>query len=254
NETLKGPGVYDMKGGLVQLVFALRSLRVLGVELPVIPVALFNSDEETGSEESSLLIRRLARRANRCYVFEPALGLSGKLKTARKGAGQFTIQIEGRSAHAGLDPTAGASAILELSYVIQTLEGLNDPVAGISVNVGQIDGGLRPNVVAPSSKAVVDVRVPTRADGQRIEAAIHALRPTVPGTRIVVEGAVDVPPLEPTQRNRRLWEAAREAGLRLGLELAEGVAGGVSDGNTTSQYTATLDGLGAVGDGAHATF
>ena len=110
NETLKGPGVYDMKGGLVQLVFALRSLRVLGVELPVTPVALFNSDEETGSEESSLLIRRFARRANRCYVFEPALGLSGKLKTARKGAGQFTIQIEGHSAHAGLDPTAGASA------------------------------------------------------------------------------------------------------------------------------------------------
>jgi len=252
NETLKGPGVYDMKGGLVQLVFALRSLRVLGVELPVTPVALFNSDEETGSEESSLLIRRFARRANRCYVLEPALGLSGKLKTARKGAGQFTIQIEGHSAHAGLDPTAGASAILELSYLIQALQALNDPERGISVNVGQIDGGIRPNVVAPFSKAIVDVRVPTVADGLRIEAAIHRLQPTIPGTRITVEGSVDVPPMEATPRNRQLWNAAREAGRRLGMELEEGVAGGVSDGNTASQYTATLDGLGAVGDGAHA--
>jgi len=252
DETLKGPGAYDMKGGLVQLVFALKALRVLGVDPPVTPVALFNSDEEIGSEESSRLIRRLARRANRCFVLEPALGLSGKLKTARKAAGQFTIRIEGRSAHAGLDPTAGASAIVELSYVIQSLQALNDPERGISVNVGQIDGGIRPNVVAPFSKAIVDVRVPTVADGQRIEAAIHGLQPTVPGTRITVEGSVDVPPMEATPRNRQLWNAAREAGRRLGIELEEGVAGGVSDGNTASQYTATLDGLGAVGDGAHA--
>lgn len=251
---LAGPGAFDMKGGLVQLVFALKSLRSLGVELRVTPVVVLNSDEEIGSNESSPWIRRFAQRADRCFVLEPALGPAGKLKTARKGAGQFEIRIEGRSAHAGLDPTAGASAILELSYVIQTLEELNDPAAGISVNVGQIDGGLRPNVVAPSSKAVVDVRVPTQADGQRIEAAIYALRPTVPGTRIFVEGTMDVPPMEPTERNRQLWEAARKAGLKLGLELEEGVAGGVSDGNTASQYTATLDGLGAVGDGAHATF
>ncbi len=250
--SLAGPGAFDMKGGLVQIVFALRSLRALGIDLAVTPVVLLNSDEEIGSGESSLWIRRFARRAERCFVLEPALGPAGKLKTARKGAGQFVIQIEGRSAHAGLDPGAGASAILELSYVIQTLQALNDPAAGISVNVGQIDGGVRPNVVAPSSNAVVDVRVPTQADGQRIEAAIHALRPTVPGTRIVVEGAMDVPPMEPTWRNRQLWEAARQAGHRLGLELEEGIAGGVSDGNTASQYTATLDGLGAVGDGAHA--
>jgi glutamate carboxypeptidase len=241
-----------MKGGLVQLVFALKSLRSLGVDLPVTPVALLNSDEEIGSVESSRWVRRLARHADRCFVLEPALGLRGKLKTARKGAGQFVIKIQGRSAHAGLDPAAGASAILELSYVIQSLQALNDPERGISVNVGQIDGGIRPNVVAPWSMAVVDVRVPTRADGQRIEAAIRGLKPTVPGTWIVVDGAVDVPPMEPTPRNRLLWNAAREAGRLLGLELEEAVAGGVSDGNTTSQYTATLDGLGAVGDGAHA--
>ena len=220
--SLAGPGAFDMKGGLVQIAFALKSLRSLGVDLAVTPVVVLNSDEEIGSGESSRWIRRFARRANRCFVLEPALGPAGKLKTTRKGAGEFVIQIEGRSAHAGLDPGAGASAILELSYVIQALQALNDPVAGISVNVGQIDGGVRPNVVAPSSKAVVDVRVPTRADGQRIEAAIHALRPTVPGTRIVVEGTMDVPPMEPTRRNRQLWEAARQAGLRLGLELEEG--------------------------------
>ena len=126
-ETLRGPGAYDMKGGLVQLVFALRSLVRLGIDCPVTPVALLNSDEEIGSEESARWIRRLARRADRCYVLEPALGPNGKLKTSRKGAGQFVIRIEGRSAHAGLDPTAGASAILELSYVIQSLQTLNDP-------------------------------------------------------------------------------------------------------------------------------
>ena len=251
-ETLHGPGAYDMKGGLVQLVFALHSLVRLGIDCPVTPVVLLNSDEETGSQESAQWIRRLARRADRCYVLEPALGYSGKLKTSRKGAGQFVIRIEGRSAHAGLDPTAGASAIVELSYVIQSLQSLNDPERGISVNVGQIDGGIRPNVIAPSSTAFVDVRVPTRADGCRVEMAIRSLRPTVPGTRISVEGGVDVPPMEPTPRNRELWYAARDAGRLLGLELEEGVAGGVSDGNTASQYTATLDGLGAVGDGAHA--
>ncbi len=254
HETVAGPGAFDMKGGLVQLVFALRSLHGLGVDLTVTPVVLLNSDEEIGSGESRPWISRFARRATRCFVLEPALGPSGKLKTARKGAGEFAIRIEGRSAHAGLDPTAGAGAILELSYVIQTLQALNDPAGGISVNVGQIDGGVRPNVVAPASKAVVDVRVPTRADGERIEAAIRGLSPTVPGTRIVVEGAMDVPPMEPTPRSRRLWESAREAALRLGFELEEAVAGGVSDGNTTSQFTATLDGLGAVGDGAHAAF
>ena len=125
-------------------------------------------------------------------------------------------------------------------------------MAGISVNVGQIDGGVRPNVVAPSSKAVVDVRVPTTADGQRIEAAIHALRPTVPGTRIVVEGTMDVPPMEPTRPQPAALGGRGRPGSDSGWNSRKGSAGGVSDGNTASQYTATLDGLGAVGDGAHA--
>lgn len=251
-ERIKGPGVYDMKGGLVQLVFALKTLSELRIIPSVTPVVFLNSDEEIGSEESAPLISRISRRANRCFVLEPALGLTGKLKTARKGAGQFVINIEGRSAHAGLDPTAGASAIVELSYVIQKLQALNDPERGTSVNVGKIDGGIRPNVVAPFSTAIVDVRVPTEADGDRVEKAIRSLCPTTAGTRISVEGGMNVRPMEPTPRNRRLWYAAKDVGGLLGLKLEEGLAGGVSDGNTASQYTATLDGLGAVGDGAHA--
>jgi glutamate carboxypeptidase len=249
---IKGPGTNDMKGGLTQLVFALEALRELGLPPFVTPVVFINSDEEIGSPESRPFIRRLARRACRAFVLEPALGLSGKLKTARKGAGSFVVRVAGKSAHAGLNPEAGASAILELAHVIQKLHALNDPGRGISVNVGKIDGGIGANVVAPTSTAMVDVRVRTSEDARWIERAIRGLQPVTPGTRLEIEGAVDLPPLEPTPRNRTLWEAARRVGQEIGLELEEGLAGGVSDGNTISLYTSTLDGLGAVGDGAHA--
>jgi glutamate carboxypeptidase len=249
---IKGPGTFDMKGGLTQLVFALKAVQTLGLTPPLTPVIFINSDEETGSGESRSYLRMLARRTDRAFVLEPALGLSGKLKTTRKGAGDFVIRIEGRGAHAGLDPGAGASAIVELSHVIQKLHALNDPGRGIAVNVGKIDGGIRPNVVAPTSTAWVDVRVPTRDDARRIERAIRGLEPVTPGTRIEVEGSMDLPPLEPTPRNRVLWEAARQVAEAIGLHLEEGMAGGTSDGNIISLFTATLDGLGAVGDGAHA--
>jgi glutamate carboxypeptidase len=249
---IKGPGTNDMKGGLTQLVFALEALRALRLPPIVTPVVFINSDEEIGSPESRPLIRRLARRACRAFVLEPALGPSGKLKTTRKGAGSFVVRVAGKSAHAGLNPEAGASAILELAHVIQKLHALNDPGRGISVNVGKIDGGIGANVVAPTSTAMVDVRVRTSEDARWIERAIRGLQPVTPGTRLEIEGAVDLPPLEPTPRNRTLWEAARRVGQEIGLELEEGLAGGVSDGNTISLYTSTLDGLGAVGDGAHA--
>ena len=248
----RGPGVYDMKGGLVQMLYALKTLRELGLDPPVTPVVLVNSDEEIGSRESRPMIDRMARRAVRAFVFEPALDLDGKLKTARKGGGLFEITVHGRSSHAGLAPEAGASAIVELAHVIQNLHALNDYEAGISVNVGQIDGGIRPNVVAGASKARVDVRVPTAEAARRIETAIRSLEPATEGTRIEVAGGFGRPPMERTARNAALWEAAREAGARLGLALDEGRAGGGSDGSFTSAYTATLDGLGAVGDGAHA--
>lgn len=248
----RGPGVYDMKGGLAQLVVALATLRGLGLEPAATPVVLVNADEEVGSRESGQHVRRLARRASRALVLEPSLGVEGRIKTERKGVGRYTVLVRGRAAHAGLDPTAGASAILELSHVIQALFALNDPERGITVNVGTIDGGLRPNVVAPESRAVADVRTRTLADAERVDRAIRSLAPVTPGTSLVVEGGPGRPPLEPTPRNQALFRTARRLAAGIGLELEEGLAGGGSDGSTASLYTATLDGLGPVGDGAHA--
>jgi glutamate carboxypeptidase len=252
DDQVRGPGVFDMKGGLVQMIFALRALAAVRCPLPATPVAIVTSDEETGSAESKSLTIRLARRAARAYVLEPAYGVTGKLKTGRKGVGEFEIVIRGRAAHAGLSPGEGTSAVLELSHQIQRLFALNDPARGISVNVGTIDGGLRPNVVAPEVRAKVDVRVPTRADAEEIEAAIRALTPVDPKSTIHVSGGFGHPPLEQVPRNRVLWRLARSLGRQLGIDLEEATVGGASDGNTISQYTATLDGLGAVGDGAHA--
>lgn len=249
---LYGPGTLDMKGGLTQIVFALRALRALGHEPSVAPVVFVNSDEETGSPDSRPMVRRLARSVCRALVLEPALGVEGKVKTARKGVGRFEVEITGRSAHAGLEPEAGASAILELSHVVQALHSLNDPERGVTVNVGVIDGGVRPNVVAARARASVDTRVRTAEDGARLEKKILDLRPTVPGVALAVEGGILVPPMERTARNLSLWETAHQAGVQLGMKLDHAMAGGGSDGNTTSLYTATLDGLGCVGDGAHA--
>jgi glutamate carboxypeptidase len=250
--TVRGPGVFDMKGGLVQIILALRAIRELGLEPPLTPVVLVNADEEIGSRTSSSYIRMLARRAERAFVLEPAMGANGDLKTERKGIGRFTVTVFGKAAHAGLDPEGGASAILELSHVIQALFALNDPDKGITVNVGTVDGGIQPNVIAPHGTAVVDVRVPTVESGKAIERAIHAIEPTTPGVRLHIEGRIGRPSMEATPRNIALWRKAKELGGELGLELRPARAGGGSDGNTTSQYTATIDGLGPVGDGAHA--
>jgi glutamate carboxypeptidase len=251
-ERVRGPGVYDMKGGLAQLVVALATLRGLGLEPSVTPVVLVNADEEVGSRESGRHVRRLARVACRAFVLEPSLGAEGRLKTERKGVARYTVVVHGRAAHAGLDPAAGASAILELSHVIQALFALNDPARGITVNVGTIDGGLRPNVIAPESRAVVDVRTRTLTDAQSVDAAIRGLAPATPGTSLSVEGGPGRPPLEATPRNRALFEAAQRLAQDIDLPLHGGLAGGGSDGSTASLHTATLDGLGPVGDGAHA--
>jgi glutamate carboxypeptidase len=249
---LAGPGVFDMKGGLVQAVFALRALRELGLEPPAAPALFLNSDEEVASVDSERQIIRLARRMQRVFVLEPALGVEGKLKTARKGICRFVVRVHGRASHAGLAPEEGASAIVELAHVILALQALSDPARGITVNVGVIEGGVRDNVIAPFARADVDVRVLTRADAAAVERAIRGLSPVTPGTRIEVEMPTDRAPLERTPRNQALYRQAVEAARELGLDLAEGTAGGGSDGNTTSLHAATLDGLGAVGDGAHA--
>lgn len=252
-DTVRGPGVFDMKGGLVQMIFALRALEAAGATPPATPVALVTSDEETGSHDARATLVRLARRAARAFVLEPAFGPAGQLKTARKAVGEFTIVVRGRAAHAGLSPGEGASAILELSHQIQQLFALNDPARGVSVNVGTIDGGIRPNVVAPEVRAQVDVRAPTSVDVVRLEAAIRGLAPATAGTSIEVTGGFHSPPLERTPRNQQLWQRALQAAQALGVSIEDAAVGGASDGNTLSQFTATLDGLGAVGDGAHAT-
>jgi glutamate carboxypeptidase len=251
-DIVRGPGVYDMKGGIAQALMAIKSLQHFKVEPEVTPHVFLNSDEEIGSRESRRYIDSLAPHMERVFVLEPSLGPAGRLKTARKGIGRFTITVTGEAAHAGLDPGAGASAILELSHVIQSLFALNDFDKGVTVNVGTIDGGLRPNVVAPKSQAVVDVRVAGQTDASRVETAIRGLTPATRGTSLKIEGGFGRPAMERTPANRQLWHMACKLGDELGLRLEEGLAGGGSDGNFTSLYTATLDGMGAVGDGAHA--
>jgi len=251
-QMIRGPGVYDMKAGLTQVCYSLKYLFDHDITPPLTPLVLINSDEERGSRDSTLAIRRLAKISERAFVMEPPLGLDGKLKTERKGLGRFTIAIQGKSAHAGLDPGKGASAILELSHQIQKLFALNDLQKGITINVGMIEGGTNPNVVAQEAKAVIDVRVLTMNDGQYIEDQIRNLKPINSDTTVVVEGRFGRPPMEKTVRNQKLWMAAKKVGKTIGLDLEEGTAGGGSDGNTTSLFTATLDGLGTTGDGAHA--
>lgn len=252
---MTGPGVFDMKGGIAQLVFALRALHALDLQPAAETVVFLNSDEETGSGESEHRIRRLARRAARALVLEPALDPAGKLKTARRGVGRFEVEVVGRSSHTGLAPEEGASAIQELSYLIQALHELTDPERGLHVNVGRIQGGTRPNVVAASAKAVVDVRVGSREDARWVEQRLKALEEDprrTPGTSVEIRGSVERAPMERTPRNQKLWRRARAVGHALGLDLEEATSGGASDGNITTEYTATLDGLGPVGDGAHA--
>jgi glutamate carboxypeptidase len=252
NGQISGPGVYDMKGGLMMMIYAIKTIEALNLKTEVCPVIFINSDEEIGSFESTPMIKCLAKFANRAFVLEPSVGYAGKLKTTRKGVGKFTIKIHGKAAHAGLDPGKGASAIVELSHVIQKLFALNDPEKGISVNVGMIDGGTRPNVIAPESRAVIDVRIPTNKDAKTVTEAILSITPENPEIELVIEGNIGRPPMEPTEQNRLLYQRAKNAAERLFFEIEETAAGGGSDGNTTSQFTATLDGLGATGDGAHA--
>lgn len=251
-EKLSGPGVFDMKAGITQIIYALKAIKELDLYSKLSPVVLINSDEEIGSFESTNAIKRISKIANRAYILEPPLGLEGSLKTARKGIGKFTISVKGRPAHAGLNPEKGVSAIVELSYHIQHLFGLNDFEKGITVNVGMIQGGSSANVIAEESKAVVDVRVYNRQDAEYIEKEIYNLKAKHEGTSIMISGGFGRPPMERTERNQRLWLMAKNIGQKMNLELDQSIAGGGSDGNTTSMYTATLDGLGTVGDGAHA--
>lgn len=252
DDRLRGPGVFDMKGGLVQGLYALAALQKVGAELPATPVFFVNGDEEVGSPDSVRHVRRLARAASRAFVLEPSFGPEGALKTARKGVATYVLNLRGRAAHAGLEPEAGRSAVLALARCVERVHALARPERGLTVNVGVVAGGSRPNVVPGSARAEVDVRVRTLDDARWIDAQMRALDPGLEGVTLTVEGGLRNPPLERTPGNRNLWTAALAVARTLGLSLAEVEVGGGSDGNHTSVLTPTLDGLGAVGGGAHA--
>lgn len=252
NGRLYGPGIYDMKASIAVATLAIRAVRDLSENGPRI-VAVFTTDEEVGSATSRALIETEARQSDAVLVIEPSLP-GGAAKTQRKGCGEFTLLVRGVSAHAGIDPRKGASAIHEIAHQVCALERLQDLERGISVNVGRIEGGTRGNVVAEEARAVVDVRVPKASDAARIEAEVRSLTPKNPRVTLEVHGGVDRPPMERTERVGRLYEQARAVAASLGRDLAEGATGGGSDGNFTAALgVATLDGLGPEGDGAHAT-
>ena len=251
-DIVRGPGVFDMKAGVVQMVFALEALSELGLEPTVAPTIFLNSDEEIGSPDSRGHVARLAQAASRVLVLEPALGPQGHIKTTRRGVSRFEVRVIGRASHSGVALEEGASAIEEMAHVVHALHAMTDQERGIGVNVGNISGGGMVNVVAAECRAGVDVRVGTQADAEWIGSVIRSMEATTPGTRLEVEEVINVVPMEATPRNQVLWNAVQGCGKRLGLELEGVQSGGASDGNTASLYTATIDGLGAVGHGAHA--
>ncbi|WP_435232473.1 M20/M25/M40 family metallo-hydrolase [Streptomyces althioticus] len=249
-DTVTGPGVFDMKAGLVQAVWALRALDALGLPRPAVTLML-NGDEETGSLASRDAIVETGRDCRLAMVFEAAV--DGAIKTARKGVGLFTLTVTGSEAHAGLDPTAGASAVDELAYQILRLAELRDLEAGTSLNVGVVEGGTRGNVTAGRASAHLDVRVASAAEQDRITRALADLRPVDPGTRLEVTGDWNRPVFE--RGEPVAWAAglAKDAARRLGHDLAEAAVGGASDGNfLAAAGVPVLDGIGAVGHGAHA--
>ncbi len=249
---LYGPGVFDMKAGIVQMMFALGALREMGGRLPRPVSVLLVSDEEQGSASSRAITEKLAKRCAVALVCEPS-GPGGALKTARKGVGGFTVKVTGKAAHSGLDFEKGHSAILELAHQVRALSGLTELKRGITLNVGVIRGGTRTNVVAAEAVAEVDLRVAHRRDGAVMERKVRRLRAVNPNCTLQIEGGINRPPLERTRQVAALFELARQVGRELGLELSEIAVGGGSDGNFTAGIgVPTLDGLGAVGDGAHA--
>jgi glutamate carboxypeptidase len=246
-----GPGVLDMKSGIVCALEAIRALRALRIR-PHSAVHFFlNSDEEIGSQAFLPYIRQEARRARACLVLEPAAD-GGALKTARKGIGMFRITVHGRSAHAGINPEAGVNAITELARQLVRVEEFSRAGRGITLSVGLIDGGTRINVVPERASACIDVRIPRASDAKVVERRICGLKPFHPGARLEVSGGINRPPME-RRASRDLFRRAKRLGLLLGMRLEEAATGGGSDGNFTAALgVPTLDGLGGVGDGAHA--
>jgi glutamate carboxypeptidase len=247
-----GPATFDMKGGLVLALFAMDALREAGVRPAKRIVFFWDSDEEIGSHTSRKLIEAEARRSEAVLVLEPAAGPYG-LKTERKGVGTAEMIVHGLAAHAGIDPAAGVNAVHELALQIERVMKMNEPSRGITVQATVISGGTASNVVPALARAQVDVRCARLADVVRVNRRLQAMRPILKGAKIEVRGGINRPPLERTAGVRQLFAHAQTIGREMGIELREASTGGGSDGNFTAALgVPTLDGLGVVGDGAHA--
>jgi glutamate carboxypeptidase len=248
-----GPGTFDMKGGLVQALFAFDALQAARTELRKRIVFVWNSDEEIGSDSSRKLIETEARRSDAVFVLEPSLGPRGLLKTARKGVGEAELIVHGRASHAGLAPEQGINAVHELAQQIARVETWNDLRRGISVNADIVEGGTRSNVIAAQARAVLDLRALRISDMRSVEKRLHALRPIHRGARLEIRGGFNRSPLE-HKVTAALFARAKSLAAQMRMPLGESTAGGGSDGNLTGALgVPTLDGLGAVGDGAHST-
>ena len=253
NGRLWGPGVLDMKAGLAFAIYAARMLRDLDRPIERRLVLLCVSDEEVGSESSRTVTEGEARNSAAVLVLEPGTGLTGKLKTSRKGVGDYKIEVRGRASHAGVDFTSGASAIIELCRQVEAVAKFTDLDRGVTVNPGVIQGGTRTNVVAAQAAAEIDLRVKVMSDADALDRKFHGLRPFDSRCELIVTGGLNRPPMERTAHVERLFRKAEAVARNLGVKLEESETGGGSDGNFTAALgIPTLDGLGAVGEGAHA--
>jgi glutamate carboxypeptidase len=247
----QGPGVHDMKGGTLISCFALQAIHALGLKPGHKLVWLLTSDEEIGSPSARPLIEAESGQSDYCLVLEGSLG--GPLTTHRKGIGRFTLEITGKAAHSGIEPQLGISAIEELAHQIQVLHAMNDPARGITVNVGVVSGGQRPNIVAPQAKAEIDLRITSQADAEEFRHKILKLQPHLPGCQLAVTGDITRWPFAETEASLALFEKAQAIARELGFTVGKIGSGGGSDGNFAAALgVPTLDGLGSLGGGAHA--
>jgi glutamate carboxypeptidase len=251
---LYGPGVFDMKSGIALMLHAVEALQAVHGGLPRPVRVWLVTDEEVGSESSRAKTEKIAKQCEAVLVLEPA-GPRGALKTSRKGVGNYTVRVTGQAAHAGLDPGAGQSATVELAHQISRIAAFGEPKRGLTVNVGVIRGGTRSNVIAAEAVAEVDVRIQKWGDAARIGRKFRALRPVNRKCKLEISGGVNRPPMERTAGTVALLSKAQAAAREIGWMLEETAVGGGSDGNFTAALgIPTLDGLGGVGDGAHAEY
>lgn len=251
---LWGPGVLDMKAGIAFFLFAMRAIRELDLPVAKDVLLLVTPDEETGSHASRALIEQTAKQSEFVLVLEPGTGLEGHVKTARKGIGDFRLKVQGVASHAGVDFEKGSSAIVELARQIERIAGFTRLLRGITVNPGVISGGTRSNVIAADAEAHIDIRVRRLRDAAILERKFHRLKPFDKRCTLTVTGGLNRPPMERTKAIADLFRLARREAATLGIDLQESSTGGGSDGNFTAALgIPTLDGVGAVGEGAHAS-